>query len=472
LKIVKAPIDRILQTQISSQFSFGKDSLKRLLSENYPLLSILIGFMLVALSIGPYYNGDTAWEYDAVLGVINYGLPYTNGFYLMDQPPLGFYTQAAFMKAFGVSISNGVFLVTLFGLGCVALVYGIGKVMYNKTTGLFAAALFAFSPWHIILSRSFLIDVQCLFFSLFSLFVGILAIRRSSLGLFFVSGILFTVAFNTKLYVVFTLIPLIVLFLYNRPGLKRTLSWLAVFSAPVLLFYYLWYQTISGLGVTSIFGHTDFMVHNVSTVVPSFWFIGNFLTAYALGWFFVDAAIISVLVCLVQRRLFHRFLAFDLICVVVIVLVLCIDLYLGAALNLKAPYLNAIKYNYHTLPYFSFLAASLVTKSLYLLKLTNPKRKLVMSFVAVAGLALVAAALLYNMHFVNLFSTWDYLIFRVEPTVDVGYSFFTYTLPIQDNLLMSIKYAGFAVALSGLAWASRHKINLALKRLFRKPLSN
>ena len=140
------------------------DSIKNFLCENYPLIAILVGFVLVAISIGPYHNGDTAWEYDAVLGVIKYGLPYANGLYLINQPPLGFYILAVFFKTVGLSINNGTFLVTLFGLGCVALVYGIGKAVYNKTTGLFAAALFAFSPWHLILSRTFLIDAQCLFF--------------------------------------------------------------------------------------------------------------------------------------------------------------------------------------------------------------------------------------------------------------------------------------------------------------------
>jgi 4-amino-4-deoxy-L-arabinose transferase-like glycosyltransferase len=197
-----ASTTRILQKNVPVRNLVKETNLKKFLTENYPLLSILIGFMLVALSIGPYYNGDTAWEYDAVRGVMKYGLPYANGFTLMDQPPLGFYISAVFFKAFGASINNGTLLVTLFGMGCIPLVYGIGKTVYNKTTGFFASALFAFSPWHLILSRTFLIDVQCLFFSLLSLFVGIIGIRRDSLKLFIVSGFIFAAAFSTKLYAV------------------------------------------------------------------------------------------------------------------------------------------------------------------------------------------------------------------------------------------------------------------------------
>jgi 4-amino-4-deoxy-L-arabinose transferase-like glycosyltransferase len=265
------------QTYITGGQKFDKIGLKKILSENYPFVSILVGYMLVALSLGPYHNGDTAWEYDAVMGVMKYGLPYANGLYLMDQPPLGFYIQAAFFKGFGLSINNGTFLVTLFGLGCVALVYAIGKAVYNKTTGFFAAALFAFSPWHLLLSRTFLIDVPCLFFSLLSLFVGIIAIRKNSFKLFIASGLIFTAAFNTKLYAVYILIPLLAfLFYYGPKNVKHTVSWLVAFSLPVILISYLWYQTIAGIGLSSIFFHPDFLVHETSSIVPSYFFAGNF----------------------------------------------------------------------------------------------------------------------------------------------------------------------------------------------------
>jgi 4-amino-4-deoxy-L-arabinose transferase-like glycosyltransferase len=147
--------------------------MRKLLSENYPLLGILLGIGLVSISIGPFQNWDTQLEYEAASGVLRWGMPYMTYFgNMINQPPLGFYTEALFFKVFGLSIDMGVALVTLFGLGCTVLVYKIGKVLYGKPTALFAAALFALTPWQITLSRNFLIDVQCLFFSLLCLFVG------------------------------------------------------------------------------------------------------------------------------------------------------------------------------------------------------------------------------------------------------------------------------------------------------------
>jgi len=395
-------------------------------------------------------------------------LPYANG-NLMDQPPLGFYIQAVFANAFGLSINNGTFLVTLFGLGCVALVYGVGKFAYNKTTGFIASALLASSPWHLVLSRSFLIDVPCLFFSLLSFFVGLIAVRKGSLRLFVVSGIVFAAAFNTKLYAVFILIPLLAFFFYNNPkNLKHIVTWLAAFTIPTLFASYLWYQTITGLGMLSIFFHTDFITPYPGTIVPTYFFVYNFLVNYGLGWFFVDSIIISLLVVLVQRRLFHKFLVFDLICFATVVCVVSVNTFLGAFLDLKAPFLNAFKYDYQALPFFCLLAASLTSKSIILFNSAKTKlkaRKILYYSIALGGLILVPSSIFYNMHFVNLFSNADYLIFRVQPGVNVGYSIFN-SAPTNGNILhTSIQFAGFALALSGLFWISRHKIGL-FRKLF------
>ena len=120
----------------------------------------------------------------------------------MNQPPLGFYIEALFFKIFGSSINTDVTLITLFGLGSTVLVYKIGKELYGKPTGLFAAALFALTPWELVLSRSFLIDAQCLFLSLLCLFIGIIAIRKGSFKLF-MSGVIFAAAFLTKFFAVY-----------------------------------------------------------------------------------------------------------------------------------------------------------------------------------------------------------------------------------------------------------------------------
>jgi 4-amino-4-deoxy-L-arabinose transferase-like glycosyltransferase len=444
-------------------YMLTRSRIRKLLTENYPLLAILIGIVLISVSIGPFENGDTEWEYEAALGVIRWGMPYVNTFgNIMNQPPLGFYVEALFFTFFGSSIDTGVVLITLLGLGCIIAMYKIGNVLYGKPTGLAAAALFALSPWELILSRTFLIDVQCLFFSLLCLLVGIYAIRKDSAKLFLVSGTLFAAALLTKLFAVFTLIPLMLLFIYYRPKkLRRALSLSGAFFLPVLLFAFLWYQVISGQGLFSVFGHEDFGYYNSSDIVPSYFFVVNFFLNYGLGLFFTVAVVFSLLVCFLRRKLFSKILVFDLICLATIILIASVNTYLGAGLNLKSPYNNAIKYDYQSLPFFSLIAASLVGKCLSLFHSAKSKRKphrIVFFSVVFVGLFLLAATIFVNLLYAGMLSTSDYLLFRVEPNIDLGYSLFNPTPTGEQSPLMSIQYLGFAVVLSGLVWASRHTL--------------
>lgn len=476
--MVKASISQRLRTQTNLS-PFTIVNFRNFLSDNYPLLGVLIGFAVASLCVGPFYNGDTSLEFDAASGVLNYGLPLmdhygfplASGAYLMDQPPLGFYIQALFFKAFGMSISNGTFLVTMFGLGCAALVYGIGTVAYNKITGFFAALLFAFSPWHLFMSRSFLIDTPCLFFSLLSLFLGLIAVLKASLKLFIASGIVLAAALSTKLYAVFMLIPLLAFFFHYQPrNLKRAVTWLAAFSIPIIVAVFLWYQIITGVGLSSIFLHNDFTIKNPTTAAPTPFFATNFLVSYGLGWFFIDALILSVFVGLWLRGTFREVLFLDATCLATIVCILGVNIFLGAALALKVPFHNAIKFDYQALPFFSFLAASLISKCLFLFKLSSLKskvRKVLLAAVASLGLVLVMSALLYNMDKAHWFSTWDYLLFKVDVNINEGY-YLLNPNPIGESSLLSVQYLGFAIGLSGVVWISRHKLNLLLKKLRKR----
>ncbi len=226
-----------------------------------------------------------------------------------------------------------------------------------------------------------------------------------------------------------------------------------------------------GIGMISIFKHTDFISPYSGTIVPTYFFVHNFLVNYGLGWFFIDVIIISLFVVLIKKRVFHKFLVFDLICLTTVVCVVSINTFLGAFLELKAPFLNAFKYDYQALPFFCLLAATMTSKSFILLKSAKTKlkkRKILYCSLAIAGLILVPASIFYNMHFANLFSNADYLIFRVQPGVNFGYSIFNSAPTCENSLQTSIQFAGFALASSGLFWISRHKLSAFRKLLHIK----
>jgi 4-amino-4-deoxy-L-arabinose transferase-like glycosyltransferase len=467
LRNIKAPIIQEFQNRPFPNLTAKTSNFRRIICEYYPLLSVLLAYLLIALSVGPYENGDTAWELDSVSGVLKYGLPYSNGSHLIDQPPLGFFVQAVFAKTVGLSINNGTFLVTLFGFGCIVLIYEIGKAAYNKTTGFFAGLLFALSPWHMVISRSFLIDVPCLFFSLLSVFLGLIAVQKSSLKFFIFSGLAFAAAFNTKLYAVFALIPLLALFLrYNPKEQRKRLLWLGAFSIPVLVTTFFWYETIAAIGISSIFLHPDFFIPIPTDVTATYFFATNFLVSYGLGWFLIDAAVFSLLVYILQRHLLRNFLFFDAVSVAVIACVLAVNIFLGAGLHLRAPFQNAFKYDYQTLPFFCFLAGSLVSKSVSIITISWSKKRWLLAG-GLFGFILVAATLVYNVRYIQFFSMWEYLIFRVAPNINAGYSLFNASPLVENSPLLLVQFIGIAMALTGILWIGRQKI-LALVAFLRR----
>ena len=400
---------------------------------------------------------------------------------------MGFYIEALFFKGFGASIINGTFLVTILGLGSTVVIYKIGKELYGKATGLFAAVLFALSPWELVLSRSFFIDVQCLFFSLLCLYVGILAIRKGSVKLSFISGVFFAAALLTKYFAAFMLIPLLILlllvsllimllimlllimlipllifWLYSKPKKAKVfLSQIITFALPPVLFSLLWYQVVLGKNLLYMFGHSDFRDLNYNGVNVSYSFVSVFLWNYGLGVLFVVATAFSLILLFVFRKEMPKAFRFDIISLATILPILIIDTILGAGLNLKAPYNNAIKYDYFALPFFCLIAASLAGKCLLLLNLTKLKPKLnknLIIAIVIAGGLLLAATIYGNFVSAHHLSTSDFLLFRVRLDQLIGYFLLNYAPINQDSLLLSVQYLGFAVLLSGLLWASRHKL--------------
>jgi len=384
--------------------------LKTALKSNLPMLGILLGFILMSVATGQFRNYDSQLEYSATLGVNEWGLPYHEFGHFINQPPLGFYTGALFLRLFGSSYAVAVTVPTLFGAGCIFLLYEIGRVLYGKQTGLFAAAIFASTPWHIVLSRSFLIDAQCLFFSLLYLLVGIYATKKNSAKLLLLSGVFFGVAFLTKAFAVFMLVPLAIYYFYAGPRtLWRTFVG-ALFFVPALIFTHLWYELISTRGFFAAFTHDDFNFF-ITGAAPSPFFVVNYLLG-ALGVFVLAAGAVSLLTSFARRKSLGKLFAFDMICLATVAAVVGVNMFLVLGKNLITPYNNPIKYEYQSLPLFCLLAASLLNK-LYSLDLADlgGKRSKLVFLVTFFGLVLVGASMIQNVLVLNDYATqigiWD-----------------------------------------------------------------
>jgi 4-amino-4-deoxy-L-arabinose transferase-like glycosyltransferase len=441
----------------AAQFSgeLNLPHLKTVLKNNLPLLGILLGFILMSVATGQFSNYDSELEHAAALGVNEWGLPYHEFGHYINQPPLGFYTGALFLRAFGSSYAVAVAVPTLFGAGCIVLLYEIGRVLYDKRTGLFAAAIFASTPWHIVLSRSFLIDAPCLFFSLLYLLLGIYATKRKSAKLTLLSGVFFGAAFLTKAFAVFMLIPLAIYYFYAGPkNLWRTFMGV-MFFVPALVFTYVWYELISNRGFYAAFTHDDFNFH-IPDAAPSPFFLLYYLLG-AVGVFFLAAGAVSLLISFVRRKKLGKVFGSDLICLAAVAAVLGVNMFLVLGRNLICPYNNPIKYDYQFLPLFCLLAASLLNKfySFDLMDLGGKRDKLVF-LVTLSGLVLIGLAMIQNVLVLNGYVTQTGVLFSVEG--EMGYSFEHIALNGVASIAWALQWLGFGIVAFSLIWANRDKL--------------
>jgi 4-amino-4-deoxy-L-arabinose transferase-like glycosyltransferase len=372
--------------------------IREALSTHFLLLGILVGSVLVSLSLGPFSNWDAQLEYGAASSVLQHGLPYMPNGGLINQPPMGYLVDGLFFRVFGLSYSTGVAIVTLFSLGCVVLVYVLGKEVYGEQAGLLAAGLFALSPWQVVLARSFLIDVQCLFFSLLFLLVGFWAIRKNSLKLFLVAGLLFGLAYLTKAFAMFMLLSLALLFLFSWRKVSKPAFAFAAFALPALFLGFLWYEVASGQGFFALLRHDDFTNYLPGGMAPSPLFAADFLlSSGGAGICLALAAGLSVVAAVWQRKHLAKTLRADVTFALSAVFVVGAVTFLGSGLGLVAPFTGTVKYLFQTLPLFCLLAASLPQK-LYMAadsaELDGKKRKIALLATSASAVLVVATLVL------------------------------------------------------------------------------
>jgi 4-amino-4-deoxy-L-arabinose transferase-like glycosyltransferase len=409
-------------------------SFRALLSAHYQLFGVVLGAFLVASSMGTYTNWDSQLEFEAASNVVTRGFPFVASGLMINQPPMSFYMDAPVFHTLGLSYLNGVGLVTAFGLGCVVLVYALGCVLYGKRTGLVAAALFGIVPWHVYISRIFLIDSQSLFFGLLFLVVGVLAVRRNSQKLLAAAGIFFAVALLTKLFAVFMLVPLLlIIFFEKRQALvKPNLREVLIFLAPSFVLQAVWFGGFANQNFLGVYFSTDF-THPVLVANPDplFWPI---ILVKSAGWFLFLAALFSLALSLAFRKLFNKTLLVDAICLASIAVVAGLNSILVLGAHLVVPYVSVVKYSYVALPFFCLLAASLADKGGLLIASMERKKpfRFVKPVLVGLGIVLLFSSLVESIMFVGKWS--GFVAFGVDSVT--YYQFNVFSGPMDNFRLL------------------------------------
>ena len=402
------------------------------LREHYQFIGVLVGVIIVWASMGTYTNWDAETEFYAASSVVTKGFPYVSTGYMIDQAPFAFYLTAPTLLLFGLSYVNGVGLVTALGLGCVVLIYALGTLLYGKRSGLVAAALFGIVPWQVFMSRTYLIDVPYLFLSLGFLLAGILAVKRNSEKLVVACGVLFALAFLTKLFAIFMMVPLLLVVWFKRKesGFRLTVRRAVLFLIPTLIMQAVWFGGFANQHFFGVYVPSDF-THSVHIADPSIAYLPRIFIESA-GWFLLAAAAFALVLAVSFRRLLARNLWVDVVCAVSVAAIGGLDLVLVLGLHMLVPYVSAFKYTYAVLPFICLLAASLADKGMLLADSVD-KRKVKLLLIS-AGLVLVLASLVESVAFLNHTEPYTLVDFKVD--YNGNYFPFNVYTPVSGNFQM------------------------------------
>jgi 4-amino-4-deoxy-L-arabinose transferase-like glycosyltransferase len=420
--------------------------LTQFVKAHYPLVGVLVGSFLIAASMGAYTNWDAQLEYEAASATATGGFPYLSTGLMINQPPFGFYTAAAVFQLFGASYQAGVTLASFFGVASVALVYALGAQLYGRKTGLAAAALFGLIPWHVYMSRIFLIDNQYMFWSLLFLVVGVLAVKRNSDKLTAVAGVVFAAALLSKLFAVFALVPMaLIAYSAQKTGtFPRSNRKLLLFALPILVSQAIWFGAFANQNFLAVYFSTDF-IHPVYVSDPSLLFVPDIWVKSAGGFLFLAAAFAVGLAYAYQPKL-KALLRIDKICLVTVAAVAAANILLVLGFHLTVPYVSVFKYTYMALPFLCLIAASIVDKGATVLA-DGSWKKLpalpVKPILVAVGLLLVFASLVQSVMYLD---GWvDYASFGVDSVTYYPLDLFAQTA--YRSVLVIIQYGALALIL-------------------------
>ncbi|MCW4028278.1 MAG: glycosyltransferase family 39 protein [Candidatus Bathyarchaeota archaeon] len=426
-----------------------RQSLGALLQRHYQLIIILTAALLITVSMGGYTNWDSQLEFEAAQNILNHGFPTVTTGLIINQPPLGFYLDAPLFLAFGADYNVGVWISAAFGVAAVALVYVLGNLLYGKRTGLVAAGLFAVLPWHAYISKIFLIDNQCLFFSLLFLAVAIIAIRQNSDRKLLAAGMLFGVAFLIKLFAVFMLVPLLLIVFFQRATFKVTLRRVLMFLAPTAILQAVWFGGFANQHFWGVYFTSDF-THPVLIADPNPLFLPRLLIEGG-GWYLFLAALLALSVTVLFGRALRGRRWPDAVCLGTIATIMGLDLLLVFGFHLLVPYVSAFKYNYFTIPFFCLLAASIADKGSLMLETAEPRlRQKTLGLLTVgAGLSLVLASLVWS---IQLLMAWSgFIAFEVDSNAHY-FPLDVYSAPLDMGFFGVAHNVAFVLLVFGLAW--------------------
>lgn len=204
------------------------------------LLILSLPIFLFKLGDSSLVSWDEGWFASIARNVIKSGeitKLYWNGLQFVDHPPFGFWLMASSFKLFGANEFSARLPSALAGVASLAVIYLLGKELFNSRVGLFSMVGLISSPWFIFRARSGNLDIFLVLLFILSFYFALKYLKDKKYGVFL--GVSLAFLFLTKTLIGFTAVP-VILYLFWKEK-KLTFSYLVTPFLIGLIPFTIWF---------------------------------------------------------------------------------------------------------------------------------------------------------------------------------------------------------------------------------------
>jgi uncharacterized membrane protein len=226
---------------------------KNLINENLFFNILLISILLIGIGIRMLNLGNHELWFDEDLS-LNIAQS-TNLFsYTKPNPPLYFLLLSFWIRFMGTSEFALRFLSVVFGIGSVYMCYKIGRLFFDRSTGLMSALIISISPIHIWYSQEARGYTLSVFLIMATAYYFILALKENKLCLWVNFILLLSLSVYTNYFSLLIIISTGTVIIFLKNYQRLLIKWLLIcFSVAILFSPWGFYFLRDALAVKSNF---------------------------------------------------------------------------------------------------------------------------------------------------------------------------------------------------------------------------
>jgi 4-amino-4-deoxy-L-arabinose transferase-like glycosyltransferase len=206
--------------------------MKKPLTKNAGIIDLLIVVLLVITSFAlriPGYVEQTVQPDELYYLFYAYSILANNWSWPVEfmwaQPPLYSYLNAVLTSLFGGGLEVFRVVPMFFGVLGVGVIYLLGKSLYNRWVGVLAGGFLSFNVFHILYSRTIMIEAMVMFLMYTSMLLFLKSYREDDTRYAALSGLFLGLALDTKFIAAFVYIGYVIFLLWTKRKRGLVLGW-------------------------------------------------------------------------------------------------------------------------------------------------------------------------------------------------------------------------------------------------------